>query len=71
MSAFRDEFNGAYLPGVGYIIDPQPADYLSAIRYLEHPRFLWQGNLCDSMKATARRLEWSPSRMRATRRKTA
>jgi hypothetical protein len=58
----------AYLPGVGFIVDPQPADYRKAIRFLgHHPsrgRPPARGSLCDRLLATARRLEWTPRRLR-------
>ena len=53
----------ARLPGVGRIIDPQPADYRASIRFLEHgfvPVRTSRRSLCDRLKATARRLEWAP-----------
>jgi len=66
---FQDEFNTAYLPGVGFLIDPQPADYHKAIRFLQlraaQASFRTsQHSLLDRLEATARRLEWTPARLR-------
>lgn len=52
----------AHLPGVGSIVDPQLADYQASIRFMEH-RFMLR-DFCDRLKATARRLEWAPRRLR-------
>jgi hypothetical protein len=70
---WQDEFNTAYLPGVGFIVDPQPADYRKAIRFLRHKGFpvrrgRWsfltsQHSLLYRLEATARRLEWKPKRL--------
>jgi len=71
---WQDEFSTAYLPGVGFIVDPQPEDYRRAIRFLKYrfspacpsrldlcsPRL----DLCDRLSATVRRLEWAPKRWR-------
>lgn len=64
----------AYLPGVGFLVDPQPADYRRAIRFLWHKGLpaharqkslrISQGSLLDRLEATARRLEWAPKRER-------
>ena len=59
----------AYLPGVGFIVDPQLADYRYSIEFLQH-KFSYvavphsQYRLCARLMATARRLEWTPKRLR-------
>lgn len=63
--------NTAYLPGVGFIVDPQLADYRASIRFLRHKgvplhargkkSFLTsQHSLLYRLEVTARRLEWTP-----------
>ena len=59
----------AYLPGVGFLVDPQPADYRRAIRFLEHrlsylPMPPSTRRHCAALMATERRLAWAPRRLR-------
>jgi hypothetical protein len=59
--------NTAYLPGVGLIVEPELADYRASIRFLQHralPVQVSQRSLCDRLMVTARRLEWTPQRLR-------
>lgn len=67
MKVWGDEMSTAYLPGVGFLIDPQPADYQKSIRFLKHKIFpvgTSQRSLCDRLEATERRLRWTPKRLR-------
>jgi hypothetical protein len=48
-----DEFSTAYLPGVGFLTDPQPADLPQGYPVLEHnylPIRVSQRSLCDRLK---------------------
>jgi hypothetical protein len=59
--------NTAYLPGVGFIVDPQLADYRASIWFLQHkalPVQVSRRSLCHRLMVTARRLEWTPKRLR-------
>lgn len=65
--------NIASLAGIGKIEDPEPKDYLAAIRHLpeyyQDSRGHWIGipesGLRGRLLNTYRRLEWTPKRLRA------
>ena len=51
----------AFLPGVGFVVDPTPWQYREAIRWLrERPAWSMERNgLADRLEATLKRIEWS------------
>lgn len=60
--------NVARLPGIGEIEDPEPRHYFLAIQCMKvRPPFhvsAFKNSLLDRFQRTARRLEWTPKRLR-------
>lgn len=65
---FSDECSTAYLPGIGFLVEPSLMHYQASARWLRRNALESRhGAFLQQLEATIRRLQWTPARLRAAR----